>query len=73
MHKYLITSQLHGGPLYQMKGNYLSTLPDGKLITLTFKPECVPPVKHFHSIVLQLSSKTLALFKDLCMHRTMLA
>lgn len=46
-HEFFITLKLRGGPLQGMKGNYLSTLPVGALISLTLKPEFVPPVGRF--------------------------
>lgn len=46
-HEFFIALKLRGGPLREMKGNYLSTLPVGALISLTLKPEFVPPVGRF--------------------------
>lgn len=57
-HEFFIALKLRGGPLREMKGNYLSTLPVGALISLTLKPEFVPPVGRFalrHSVAAQWS------------------
>ena len=53
-----------------MKGNYLSTLPDGTLISLTLKPKCVSPVRHFHKNILSSFNALQLYYTDTTLHFT---